>query len=194
MTAVSPSEQLTEHVRTHYNALYDYGLKLTNHDEDLTKDAIQDVFAAFWHHRAEWPRIQSVRAYLLMAVRNRITDVRRAGQRFVPLLTFPDTDESEPAPAFSFFDEPPTDTSAPARHLARAFEQLARRQREALFLRYYQELDYAEVARVMGVKERTVYNLVHEGLRQLRHHLMPARWMTLAGLGAGIVLFLKNSG
>lgn len=37
-------------------------------------------------------------------------------------------------------------------------------------------MEYAEIARTMGVKERTVYNLVHEGLQQLRQ--------TVAGLPA----------
>lgn len=191
MSAVHPSEQLTEYVRVHYNALFDYGLNLTNHDEDLIKDCIQDVFAAFWHHRDEWPQIQSVRAYLLVALRNRVTDTHRAGRRFVPLLTFPDADESETVVAFSLPDEPITDENAPARHLARAFEQLPRRQREAVYLRYYGEMDYADIARVMGVKERTVYNLVHEGLQQLRQHLTPARWLMLGGLGISILFFLK---
>ena len=43
----------------------------------------------------------------------------------------------------------------------------------------------------MGVKERTVYNLVHKGLDHLRQYLTPARWMLLGGLSAGILFFLK---
>ncbi len=184
------SEQLAQLMRVHYQSLFDYGLKLTHYDEELTKDCIQDVFAAFWHHRAEWPQIQSVKAYLLIALRNRITDAQRANRRFVPLLTFPDTDESETLLPFSMPDEPAQEGNASAQHLARAFESLSRRQREAVYLRYYNEMSYADVAAVMGVKERTVYNLVHEGLQQLRQQLTPARWAMLAGLMAGLLFFL----
>ncbi|AQG79092.1 hypothetical protein AWR27_07010 [Spirosoma montaniterrae] len=178
-------------MRQHYNTLFDYGLKLTNHDEDLTKDCIQDVFVAFWNHRAEWGQIQSVKAYLLIALRNRITDAQRANRRFVPLLTFPDADESETVLAFSMPEEPALDGGTSAQHLKRAFESLSRRQREAVYLRYYNEMSYTDVAAVMGVKERTVYNLVHEGLQQLRQQLTPARWIMLAGLMAGLLFFLK---
>lgn len=191
MSAFSPAEQLADYMRIHYDALFDYGLKLTHHDEDLTRDCLQDVFAAFWHRRDEWTQIQSIRGYLLVSLRHRIADAQRSQQRFVPLLTFPDADEAETAIVFSMLDDPAVDAGAQNHYLAQAFEQLPRRQREALFLRYYQELDYADVARVMGVKERTVYNLVHEGLQQLRQHLKPIRWLMLAGLSAFVLFLLK---
>jgi RNA polymerase sigma factor (sigma-70 family) len=190
---VSPSSaELAEQMHRHYGALYDYGMKLTRYDDDLTKDCIQDVFAAFWHRRDHWPDIESVRSYLLVGLRNRITDAYRRQQRFVPLLSFPDSDDPETVQPFQFTPPDEAETDAPARQLATALDKLPRRQREAIFLRYFQEMPYPDVARVMGVKERTAYNLVHEGLQHLRDHLSPVRWLMLGSLLLTILFFLKN--
>ena len=185
----TPSEVLAGHVRAHYNALYDYGVKLTGGDTNLAKDCIQETFVAFWQHRDEWDTLGSVRAYLLVCLRRKVIDAHRARQRFVPTLTLTDSDEEFVAQTdFAFNpDEAEGQESTPHGPLAQALDRLTRRQREAIFLRFFQELDYPDVARVMGVRERTVYNLVHEGLQQLRHQL-PSRRVLLAGLSAGLLL------
>mgnify|MGYP002777807320 CR=1 FL=1 len=183
------SKALSDYVRAHYNALFDYGVKLTGGDAELAKDCIQETFVAFWQHRDQWDSLGSVRAYLLVSLRRKVTDAYRARQRFVPTLTLTDYDEEFVAQTdFAFTsDEADGKEYTPCGPLAQALDRLTRRQREAIFLRFFGELDYPDVARVMGVRERTVYNLVHEGLQQLRAQL-PSRRTLLAGLSAGLAL------
>ncbi|RIV23522.1 sigma-70 family RNA polymerase sigma factor [Fibrisoma montanum] len=172
-------------MRQHYNMLYDYGLKLTNGDEDTTKDCIQETFLAYWNHAADWAAIQSVKAYLLVTFRNRIIDHQRQQNRFVPTVFWAGSNEMALQPDFVFSPEDfliqEATRTERSNLLANALNGLTRRQREAVFLRFFQEMDYADMAQVMGVRERTVYNLVHEGLNALRQQLPPAWLLRLAG-------------
>ena len=153
-------------MRTHYNALYDYGMKLSR-DECLTKDCIQDVFLAFWNGRDTWHTIRSVRAWLLVSMRHRVIDAHREARRSIPLISLTDGSELDCMPELSF-SIPDSDESELRASLTALLDQLPPRQREALYLRYFAEMDYVDIAAMMDVKERTVYNLVHESLQHLR--------------------------
>ena len=174
-------------MRTQYNALYDYGMKLS-HDETLTKDCIQEVFLAYWNSRDTWPSLRSVRAYLLVSMRHRIIDAYREARRSVPFISLADADEPVAVLDLSFGDELPGESETTA--LTALLDQLPRRQREALYLRYFAEMDYVDVAQAMGVKERTVYNLVHEGVQQLRQMVANSPGQRMALLRS-LLFFLK---
>lgn len=48
-----------------------------------------------------------------------------------------------------------------------SIRRLPGRQRAAVYLRYYEELDYAEMAEVLGMPQVTIRSLVHRGLKRL---------------------------
>ena len=45
---------------------------------------------------------------------------------------------------------------------------LTLKQKEAIFLIYFDELSYQEAAAVMSLKIKTVYNLVHQAIARLK--------------------------
>lgn len=45
---------------------------------------------------------------------------------------------------------------------------LTPRQREAIFLRYFEELSYERIAGIMEMNKQSAYNLIHTGISQLR--------------------------
>lgn len=47
-------------------------------------------------------------------------------------------------------------------------EKLTKRQREVIYLRFYQELDYDAIAEIMEINYHSVVNLIYESLRMLR--------------------------
>lgn len=49
--------------------------------------------------------------------------------------------------------------------------ELPEKRRVALVLRYYEDLPYAEIARLMDCREATARSLVHRGLKNLRRRL-----------------------
>ena len=52
--------------------------------------------------------------------------------------------------------------------IAELIATLTPKQREAIFLIYYEELSYEEVALIMDLKIKTIYNLIHLAISKLR--------------------------
>lgn len=67
--------------------------------------------------------------------------------------------------------------------LGRLLESLTARQREVLYLRFYEGLSYEEIAEVSEVKVGRVYNIVYEALSQMRK--------LANNHGFGLVIFLS---
>ncbi|MEM8901964.1 MAG: sigma-70 family RNA polymerase sigma factor, partial [Bacteroidota bacterium] len=52
-----------------------------------------------------------------------------------------------------------------------AFEALSDRQKEAIFLKYYQDMDYEEIGEAMNINYQSVRNLVFRAVKSLRELL-----------------------
>jgi RNA polymerase sigma factor (sigma-70 family) len=101
------------------------------------------------------------RAWLFRIAHNLVVDhYKRRRFLTLPLLDF---DRPDDAPSLS--DRLIHDERLHAIDLAMA--RLPGRQRAAIYLRYYEELGYEDVASVMGTPVVTVRSLVHRGLKHL---------------------------
>ena len=49
-----------------------------------------------------------------------------------------------------------------------ALKRLSKKQQEIIYLKYYQHLDYAQIAELMSINRQSVYNLLHEAIQKLR--------------------------
>jgi RNA polymerase sigma factor (sigma-70 family) len=58
-----------------------------------------------------------------------------------------------------------------AHQLQEAMRELPDRQREALYLRYYQDMDYRDICAIMDINYQSVRNLVASAIRSLRRIL-----------------------
>jgi RNA polymerase sigma factor (sigma-70 family) len=158
-----------------YQVLYRYGLKLSAGDETLTKDCIQEVFIKLWNNRSGLGDVTLIKPYLLTAFRRRLLDGLAARRpALMPLYLPGEEDAAFPqAVTYSCEDDLIRDQERErtGNRLARALDNLPKRQREAVYLRYYENMEYSQIAQVMALKERSVYNLVHEGLNKLRQEL-----------------------
>lgn len=170
-------EAFAEIYFTHYESLLNYGRWFTP-DAALVEDAIQDLFVELWQYHATLSATTSVRFYLLRALRNQLG--RRLQSPFRPL----DAADGLPFEATYAFEPRWVEAQAKQETLAalrRAINQLTPRQREVIYLRFFNDLDYAEVAAVMGLSYQATRNQVYLALKALREHL-PARWQPFAGL------------
>lgn len=164
-------EALSALFHLYYTPLFQYGQKLTNYNTELTKEIIQDLFFKLWDRRATLGEVRSVKIYLFTAFRRILIDKSRhfkVEEAFTASFKPMDTWENSPEDNFLFEEKRLTD----AQKLKKAILKLPNRVREAITLRYFEEMSYAEIAEIMELKERTVYNFVHEGLTLLRRGLM----------------------
>jgi RNA polymerase sigma factor (sigma-70 family) len=157
-----------------YDSLYFYGKKLVQ-DDDLVKDCVQNLFLKMWKTRHNLMAVKSVRPYLLKSLRRHIGDQITALNR---QKTIQVQYQSEFQITFShedFLIASQTDQEQ-SEALARCLNTLPSRQREALFLRFYEGLDYPRIAEVMHLNVQSVRNLIHQSLKSIKRlmNLPPA--------------------
>lgn len=184
--------------RRFYARLFRYGRTFT-HDDDLVEDCIQDLFLNLhrYRHTLKVPDEGGVGFYLFGALRNtlarqlgvlqRVREVRR------PVSEETDLDLTvEEALVLREFSD------IQLQKLNRAVEQLPQRQREAIYLKFYSDLSFAQIAEVMGVNPQSAKNFIQKALHELRRHLLLTPLVMLAQTLYAALLpisprtFLKN--
>jgi RNA polymerase sigma-70 factor (ECF subfamily) len=125
-------------------------------DPDLAHDVVQEAFARALRDSDELRAEKSVEAWLWRIVVNTARNNRRARRLNVAL------DDIEAAGA--------EDSPWPDERVRRLIMRLPERQRLVLFLRYYADLSYAQIAAVLDIREGTVgatLNQAHRSLARL---------------------------
>ena len=147
--------------------LFSYGMKVYR-DEELVKDSIQEVFIQLIQRRHLLKRDEKIKGLIYTMLRNKLIDevklINRS--RRIDQLIF------NPAPGFEadaeflfiLFEE-----QNHKNHLiSEALKQLSIHQREAMFLKFSDELSYDQISRVMGISIASTRTLIYRSLRQLR--------------------------
>ena len=150
---------------THYNDLYNYALKISR-NETLSKDVIQELFASLWRTRQQLGAIKAIKPYLMKSLRRSL--LRSLSKHKNLLIKM----RATPVPDILFSPEEVImqDESTQGRRelVLRQLNTLSPRQREVIYLRYYDNLAYEEIAQVMGLHYQSVMNHLHKALKSLR--------------------------
>ncbi len=144
----------------HFFALLDYGRKISPEREQV-KDAIQDLFIELWQQREKLADTTSIRYYLLQALKYKLYRNKTA--------TFYETNPMlvEPSVETQWIQQEISDQQQ--RNILFALEKvLSARQREAVQLKFFQQLNNEEIAQRMQISRESVYNLVSKALVILR--------------------------
>lgn len=122
-------------------------------DGEAALDVVQEGFAIALRRRSSFRGDGTLEAWLWRIVLNVARDRRRADRRAI----------APPLP------EPERDACGPTDDLRAALLALPERQRLAVFLRYYADLSYVQIAEALGVKPGTVaasLSAAHASLRR----------------------------
>lgn len=153
---------LEELYQQYHPELYLYALKLTN-SQDLAKDAIQDTFVAIWKYRSNLAKANSMRFYLLQALRNQCLKILKKRRRFLSI------GQGSPEMVIQPEELKLKDTSQETKQkITQALYSLSNRQREIIYLKYYENLDYQEIATLLSINYQSVVNHVHRAIVRLR--------------------------
>ncbi|GAB3298202.1 RNA polymerase sigma factor [Hymenobacter tenuis] len=164
------SEQAFERIfLAQYDDLYRYGLRLSQ-DEELVKDAIQNLFQRLWQRRAQLGPVAVVKPYLFKAMRHQLADEKGIAQRQRQLAG---SYEPEAKVEYSPEDFLIAQQLTAEQHaqLAVAISQLNNRQREAIYLKFFDGFAYERIADIMILNQQSVRNLVHQAITRLRQAL-----------------------
>lgn len=150
--------------------LYEYGYKFIS-DEDLVKDAIQDIFIYLWLHKKSLKKIKSIKAYLYISLRNRMLKLQKKHSTWLHYdkLNFKQS-FSELFDIENFFIQSEIQDSD-KKKIQNAIEQLSKRQKEAIYLKFYKEMTNEEISQIMNINVQSVYNLISEAIKILKQIL-----------------------
>lgn len=157
---------LSEIFHAHVRLLYAYGNKFTP-DGQLVEDSMQELFLALWERREHLGDTDAIKPYLITAFRRLLVRKLQREQQH---------HSDEQVEDHSFDLEPNREewliegeiNEAQRQQLVEAMKQLSKRQKEAIYLRFYGQLDYDKLSETMDLNYQSTRNLVHTALKKLR--------------------------
>ncbi len=152
--------------RKYYSDLYFYGVKLSN-DSELVKESIQEIFVRIWETKDRLSSNVSVKPYLLVSLRRMILFRKAESKMNCSLESIPQEgylfsfEKSE----FTKHDEVPDEIKD---CVQKAISELTARQRELIYLFFYQGFSYREISTMLEISIPAVRNLMYRTLIHLR--------------------------
>lgn len=159
---------LEEIYKTYFSELYSYGKRLCQ-DESTVEDCIQELFEELWNRREKLSETDAIKPYLFVSLKRKVFHTVKKIRKTT------DTELEE-----KYFDvELSIDeiliaaetTTEQKNNLQSAFNELSDRQKEILYLKYYSEMDYEEISRIMDLNYQSARNLVSRAIQKLAKHM-----------------------
>lgn len=150
----------------HVEALYRYGTKLCT-DDNLVKDAIQEVFLDLYLKRKKNNATpENLRYYLILALKRNLIKKLKRNRRLVE----EENCELNFSPEYSI-EKAIIENEEEAelnRKVNEMLKNLPARQKEALYLRYNESMDYEDIAKVLNISIESVRKQVYRALQSIR--------------------------
>jgi len=153
-----------------FDSLYSYGYRIIPESEDV-RDAIQEVFFQLWKYRENLSVPDSVRAYLFTSLRHELLNKKKATSRRSEICNKYLIEEFDALINYNSWEEILDLDNQESRELKNAIENLTPRQREAIYLKYFEGLSTDELSEILQMRAQSVYNLVLKAINNLRNYL-----------------------
>jgi RNA polymerase sigma factor (sigma-70 family) len=161
------SETAFAHIYSRFfSILFNYGTKIVSHRQ-LVSDCIQELFIEIWNNRFKIKQVEWLKTYLIKSLRRRI---------FKELKKEKNLSSSELEENYDFQIEvshdiqmiSKEDSTDRTEKLNLAMNKLTDRQREAIFLKFYERLSYEQLAGVMEISTKAGYKIMARAVEVLR--------------------------
>lgn len=161
---------LEELFARHHQHLFNYGLNIV-WGREVVNDAIQHVFLTLWKKHTRLSEAQSVKAYLLSSVRRSIFEQleQRISRNEREKIYLEGKNEYTFSIEHKLVQEEISQELS--KKLEAALEGLTPRQKEAIYLRFYNGLTNHEISAVMDINYQCVCNLLYDAISRLRSSL-----------------------
>jgi RNA polymerase sigma factor (sigma-70 family) len=152
-----------------YRTLFNYATSFTS-DREFIKDSIQELLIHIWEKR-ETIHIQFVSIYFLKALRNQLLQEFRKNNPANSLLDIEEVGQMSDYQTVETQIEQSEIYSENQIKVRSAIEELPRRQKEAVFLKYFEGMDNEQIADLMQVNRQSVANLLFKAISSLKTHI-----------------------
>lgn len=153
-----------------YDRLFQYGLRASS-DAELVKSVINEVFTGLWLKRDRLVEVENVSGYVFIYFKRvlflQLQKSKGRGRRARDID--PDKELWE-IPYEDLLIVMEQDEERKQR-IKTAIDQLTKRQKELIGLRFYEEMSFEDIADKTGLTLRTIYNTLHTAITVLRKAL-----------------------
>lgn len=155
--------------KAYYPKLYNYGLKISR-KIPLTEDTLQDFFLYVYEHRKNLSDLDTVAPYLFSSYRRHLI---RALKKKSRIVSFDEMNAQIIDIQFSpeeIMTRQESETFK-NKNITNLINKLPKRQKEALYLKYYSGLNTADIANIMEVNYQSAANSIHKAIKNLREEV-----------------------
>ena len=154
--------------------LLSYGRGLGFSKEDI-EDTLQDIILNLYKNDPQLQGVRNMKVYLLTSLKNRLLNTVRR-QR---MDSFDDGGQFDVTVTVSDLLVDEEERCQLKRRVEQGLALLTPRQREAVYLRYIQEMDYDDIAQLLNMTKPSVRNLVSKGIMEMRRQLTAGDFLLL---------------
>jgi RNA polymerase sigma factor (sigma-70 family) len=153
----------------YYPQLHSYGLKISK-DVSLTEDTLQDFFLYIYDHRENLSDLDTIAPYLFTSYKRFLINVIKKNKK----ITKTDFSQEDVIDIQFSTEELITNeetNSFRTKNMSKLLNKLPKRQKEAIYLKYYSGLKATEISEVMNINYQSVVNILHKALKNLKEEV-----------------------
>lgn len=154
--------------RQYYPDLFRYGYKICQ-DTAMLEDCIQELFIELWQSKNPPPTI-SVKAYLLKAMKYKLLKLLR--KKGNTALQSDLLENSVFEISHEDFVIGIQESEEKKTRLVQALNLLTSRQKEIVYLKFYQNLGYEEISEIMNINYQAARNLLYQAVKAMKKILI----------------------
>jgi RNA polymerase sigma factor (sigma-70 family) len=153
----------------HFDFLYEYALRFTS-DRNLVEDCIQNIFGKLLKKRNKLGPVSNLHYYLLQILRRELFDQLQKKKR----MTFV-------GEIYDHFDqfcynkiEDQINSEERERMVQLVYKIIAKlgpKQQEIIYLRFNQDLDYPEIAKILNISVDSCYKSIYRSIKFIKENI-----------------------
>lgn len=153
----------------YFDFLYDFALKYTP-DTSLIEDCIQNVFGYLLKKRKTLNPVSNLRFYLLQSLRRELFHQLQKNKRLTLSADMP-----EGSGQFCL-NQAEDDMDIEARDqliqlVQKSIEKLGSKQQEIIYLRFNQDLEYSEIAKLLDISVDSCYKSIYRSIKTIKEDI-----------------------
>ncbi|WP_044237465.1 RNA polymerase sigma factor [Flexithrix dorotheae] len=148
--------------------LFNYAIRLSS-NEELSRDCIHDMYLELWEKKGKLKSLENFKPYLFKFLRNIVIDKIKEHHKLIG-----ESNGKEPDMVISHEDFliGKEYKELHVQKVTQALQSLSPRQKEVVYLKFYSNLSYKEIAEVYQINYQSVRNLMSESLKKMKELLL----------------------
>jgi RNA polymerase sigma factor (sigma-70 family) len=151
----------------YFNELFAYGLKI-GFDEEVCKDAVQDVFYKIYTSRNQLTHIRNIEFYLLHCTKNRLFDIHNLETK-IDYIDYNDAIQESDHNAVEKIIEKETELLLESK-IKQTLKTLPPKQRKMIYYHYKLNLSFNEIAVILEMQPEAVRKSIYRALQKMREN------------------------